>query len=98
MKADVHQWALRVFPKTVLEPESSSLTTGSVTSGEVTTLGHEARDDTVEGGALEVKGDTLSANTLLASAESLEVPGSLGDNVVIESELDATSLVSLRLS
>jgi hypothetical protein len=53
-----------------------------VATGEVTTLEHEVRDDTVELGA-------RVAEALLASAESAEVLDGLGDNVVEELEVDA---------
>lgn len=46
-----------------------------VVVGEVTTLAHEAGDDTVEGGALE-------AESLLASAESTEVLRGLGNYIL----------------
>lgn len=59
------------------------LSTGTVTAGEVTTLEHELGDDTVEG-------RVGVAETLLASAESTEVGGGLGDNVVKKLENDAT--------
>lgn len=53
-----------------------------VTTGEVTALKHELRDDTVEPGA-------GIAEALLAGAEGAEVLGGLGDDVVEEVELDA---------
>jgi len=53
-----------------------------VATGEVTTLEHEVRDDTVELGA-------RVAEALLASAESAEVLDGLGDDVVEELEVDA---------
>lgn len=56
-----------------------------VAAGEVTTLEHELGDDAVEGRA-------LVAEALLASAESTEVLGGLGDNVAEEVEVDGTSL------
>ena len=56
-----------------------------VTAGEVTTLEHELGNDTVERRA-------LVSEALLASAESLEVLGGLGDNVIKEVEVDATLL------
>jgi hypothetical protein len=56
-----------------------------VTTGEVTTLEHEVRDDSVEGRALVTE-------ALLASAESAEVLGGLGDDVIVEVEVDATIL------
>lgn len=55
-----------------------------VATGEVTTLEHELGDDTVELGA-------GVAEALLASAESAEVLSGLGDNVVVEGEVDAAS-------
>ena len=55
-----------------------------VATGEVTTLEHELGDHTVELGA-------GVAEALLASAESAEVLSGLGDNVVVEGEVDAAS-------
>jgi hypothetical protein len=57
-----------------------------VAAGEVTTLEHELRDDTVERRASVSK-------ALLAGAESTEVLGSLGDNVVVEVEVDTARLL-----
>ena len=57
-----------------------------VATGEVTTLEHELGDDAVEGRA-------LVAEAVLASAELNEVPGGLGDNVVVELEVDAAALL-----
>lgn len=62
------------------------LATGAVTTGEVTTLEHELGDDAVERRA-------LVAEALLAGAESAEVLGGLGDDVVVEGEVDATGLL-----
>jgi hypothetical protein len=62
------------------------LATSAVATGEVTTLKHEVRDDSVEGRA-------LVAETLLASAESTEVLGGLGDLFVEEVEVDAATLL-----
>lgn len=57
-----------------------------VATGEVTTLKHELGDDAVELGA-------RVAEALLARAESTEVLGRLGDDVVEELEVDAALLV-----
>jgi hypothetical protein len=57
-----------------------------VATGEVTTLKHELRDDTVELGA-------RVAESLLTSAESSEVLRGLGNNIVEELEVDAASLL-----
>lgn len=56
-----------------------------VSAGEVTTLDHEAWDDAVEARA-------LVSEALLASAESFEVGSSLGDNIIVELEVDAAGL------
>lgn len=57
----------------------------NVATGEVTALKHELGDDAVEGRA-------LVAEALLASAESTEVLGGLGNDVVEQLEVDATRL------
>lgn len=61
------------------------LATSAVATGEVTTLEHELRDDTVEGRALvtEARG---------TGAQLLEVLGGLGDDVVVEGEVNHTIL------
>ncbi len=57
-----------------------------VAAGEVTTLGHELRDDAVEGGA-------LGSEAILAGRELAEVAGGIGDDVVVEEEVDAAVLL-----
>jgi len=57
-----------------------------IATGEVTTLEHELGDDTVESRA-------LVAEALLAGAESAEVLGGLGDDIVVKVEVDPTRLV-----
>jgi hypothetical protein len=61
-----------------------------ITTGEVTTLKHELRDDAVELGA-------LVAVALLAGAESAEVLGGFGNYIVVELEVDAASLSCCKL-
>jgi hypothetical protein len=56
-----------------------------VATGEVTALEHELRDDTVESRASISK-------ALLAGAESTEIFGSLGDDIIVEGKVDATRL------
>ncbi len=56
-----------------------------VTAGEVTALEHEVRDDAVEGRALVAEAGG-------AGAELTEVAGGLGNDVVVEGELDAALL------
>ena len=51
----------------------------NVATGEVTSLEHELRDNAVEGRA-------SVSETLLAGAESAEILGGLGDNVVVKLE------------
>jgi hypothetical protein len=53
-----------------------------VTAGEVTTLEHELGNDAMELAA-------LIAEALLAGAESAEILGGLGDDVVEELKVDA---------
>jgi len=65
------------------------LSTGAVSDGKVTTLGHEAWDDTMEGGALVGKLLAGPAYALLASAESAEVFGGLWDDVAVQLKDDA---------
>lgn len=56
-----------------------------IMASEVTTLKHELRDDTVESGLGVSK-------TLLTSAESTKVLGGLGDDFIVELEVDASTL------
>jgi hypothetical protein len=53
-----------------------------IATGEVTSLKHEIGDDAVEGRALVAK-------ALLAGAESTEVLGGLGNDLVVEKKLKA---------
>lgn len=62
-----------------------SSTSAHVATGEVTTLEHELRDDAVEGRALVTE-------TVLASAQLAEVAGGLGNDIVVEVEVDAALL------
>lgn len=55
-----------------------------VATGEVTTLEHEIRDDTVEDGVLVAK-------ALLASAEGTEVLGGLGNDIAKEFKLNSAN-------
>jgi hypothetical protein len=59
-----------------------------VATGEVTSLKHELRDDAMEGGA-------SISEALLASAESAEVLSSLGDDIVVEGEVDTAGLLCM---
>ena len=61
-----------------------------ISTGEITTLKHELRDDTVEFGA----GVT---ETLLASAQGTEVLSGLWDDVIVEVEIDASGLLCERV-
>lgn len=64
---------------------SGRLGSTDVTASEVTTLEHEVGNDAVEGRALVTE-------ALLAGAESTEVLGGLGDDVVVQLEVDAAGL------
>jgi len=68
------------------------LTTGTVAAGEVTTLSHEARDDTMELASLEVEGLARLTSTLLTSAESSKVLGGVG-SIFVELDGDTTSIL-----
>jgi len=61
------------------------LATRAIAASEVTALQHELRDDSVERGP-------FVAEALLAGAEGTEVLGSLGDYIVVEIEVDSTSV------
>lgn len=74
----------------VADHDGESLETAHIATGEVTALEHELGDDTVERRA-------LVAEAVLASAELQEVTGGLGNDVVVELEVDATVLDCLRL-
>lgn len=56
-----------------------------ITTSEVTTLQHELRDDTMELALLKTK-------SLFSSAKSSEIFGSSWDYIIVEVEIDATSL------
>jgi len=62
------------------------LATGAVPGGEVATLSHEARDHSMELGALEVEWLARLADSLLSCAEGTEVLSCLGDLVSEELE------------
>jgi len=62
-----------------------------VATGEVTALEHELRDHAVELGARVSK-------ALLTSAEGTEVLSGLGDDIVVEGEVDAAGLVYEEIS
>lgn len=62
-----------------------------VATGEVTTLKHEVWDDAVE--LVELGAGVTEA--LLAGAEGTEVLNSLGNDVVVEFEVDASSALWL---
>jgi len=89
--------AMERVPASVLQVEVfirelltiDGLTAGAVAAGEITTLAHKVGDDTMESGTLEVERLAGLALALLASAESAEILGGLGDDVGAESHLDA---------
>merc|ERR1711862_33455 len=69
-----------------------ALAAGAVASGKVAGLAHEARDDSVEAAALEVKGLAGLANALLAGAQSTEVLRGPRGNVLPELHHDSACL------
>ena len=74
-----------------------ALTTSAVTICEVTSLSHEAWDDSVEVRILEVQGLPSISNSLFTCAESAEVFGSLRDCISEETKDDTTSLLAIDL-
>ena len=70
------------------------LTSSSVSSGEVTTLGHELSDDSVERASLVVEWLATLSDTLLTSTESSEVLSSLWGLVSIELHGDSSGVLS----
>ena len=52
-------------------------TSGAVSAGKISTLGHKAWNDSVEGGALKVKRLALCTHSLLTCAEGTKVFRSL---------------------
>lgn len=65
------------------ETKEDSKKTTYIATSEVTTLKHKLRDDTMELGA-------LVSEPLLTGAEGTEVLSSLGNYIVVESEIDPT--------
>ena len=61
-----------------------------VATGEVTTLEHELRDDSVEAGFLVGQGSSVRG-LLVANAENSEVLSSLWYNVIVQLEGNASS-------
>ena len=57
------------------------LSTAAITHGEVTSLGHEARDNSVEVASLVVEGFSRISDAGGTVAESSEVSDSLGDHI-----------------
>ncbi len=62
-----------------------------IAAGKVTTLKHELRDHTMEFGS-------RIAEALLAGAKSTEVLGGLGNNIIVEVEVDAALLLCRYVS
>ena len=74
------------------------LATGSVAGGEVTTLSHEARDNSVELAALEVQGLSSVASSGGTVSERGEVLGGLRDSVAEHSEDNAALSLAIDLN
>ena len=63
---------------------------------QISTLQHEAFDDSVKDGPLEVKGLSTVPISLLSRAKSPEVVRSLGDHIVEQLESDPTKLLAAK--
>ncbi len=61
----------------------------TISTGEITTLKHEIRDNTMEGGS-------CVSETILASGELTEIPGGPGDDIIVEFEDDAASTCTVN--
>ena len=70
------------------------LATGTVASGEITSLSHELSDNAMERGALVVEGLSTLSYSLLSSAEGTEVLSSLGGLVSVELHGDAAGILT----
>jgi hypothetical protein len=79
---------LKVFVVELLAVDA--LTARAIALGEITTLDHELLDHAVELAALVVERLAGLAQALLTGAESAKVLGSLGHDVVVQLECDAT--------
>lgn len=69
----------------------------AVAVGEITALDHELRNNAVERGAFVVKFLAALSDALLASAQSTEVFGSLGDSLTEKTHQDTTSRLATDL-
>ena len=67
---------------------------GAVSGGEVTSLAHEVRDHTVEGGSLEVEWLAATTDSFLAGAESTEILSGSGSDIGKKLEDDASSVLA----
>ena len=72
-----------------------ALAASAISESEITTLSHEAGDNSVESRALEVKSLACVAHSLLSCAESSEVLGCLGNGVSEETEDDSAGILSI---
>ena len=80
----------------ILELSSiDGLSSSSVSDGEVSSLGHEIGDDSVEGGSLVMEGFSGFSDSLLSSAEGSEVGSGQGDNVVVQGKNESGWLSSV---
>ena len=64
--------------------------TGAIEGGEVSSLAHEAGDDSVENGAFVVEWLAGLASAFFTGAKSSEVLSSFRDNVVVQFEDDSS--------
>ena len=79
-RQSLYDW-IRTFQE-AFSLKTTYLSTSSVVVGEVTSLAHELRNDTVEGG-------TLVSESLFSGAQGTKVFGSLGNNISAEFHDDA---------
>ena len=68
----------------------------SVSKSEVSSLSHELRDDSVEGGVFVVEGLSRLSYTLLSGTESSEILSSLRNDITEESKGDSLGFLSVN--
>ena len=73
-----------------------AFTTSSITVSEVTTLSHEARNNSVEVRALEVKSLSSVSDTFLTGAKSTDILSGLRNSLAKEAEDNTSSLLTVN--
>ena len=75
-----------------------ALATGTVSSGKITTLAHEAWNNPMENRIFEVKWFASSSGSLFSSAKCTEVLNCFGDVVTEQAKYDSSGISSIDLN